>query len=415
MDDSRLTNINQIKEFLKASQGVALSLKESGIDEKYDFIDQTIDRLEYSKLSRKGKRVVASYLKKVTGYKRAQLFRLINRAKSGKLIRKKYKRHNPNRKYSSFDIKLLEKTDELHLRLNTFATKEILRREHEVFHKEDYEKISRISPSHINNLRNHPIYRNNYVNHTKSTIVPIGETKKPENNEIPGSIRVDSVHQRDVYYINLVDEITQWEIVISVPQLTKEYLLPALKYILDQCPFVVFNFHSDRGSEFINCEVAEILNELLIHQTKSRSRHTNDNALVESKNGSVVRKNLGYGYFSKQIVTELNEWLKNYFNIYLNYHRPCLYQTGIRIYPNGREMPKYGQTTVPYEKLKEVSKEKKRNFLKEEVTFEELDKIAYQHSDNEFAKLMRDAESRLFSSVIKTVNQKQGSHRSPRP
>lgn len=403
MDDSRLTNINQIEKLLKSSQKLVLSLKDASINEKYQFIDQTIDRLNYSKLKRKDKRVVIKYVKKITGYKQAQSYRLISRAASGKLSHKKYKRHNPNRKYSSFDIKLLEKTDERHLRLNTLATKEILRREYEVFHKEDYENISRVSPSHINNLRNHPIYRDSYVNHTKSTIVPIGETKKPENNDIPGSIRVDSVHQRDVYYINLVDEITQWEIVISVPQLTKEYLLPALKYILDQCPFVVFNFHSDRGSEFINYEVAEILNELLIHQTKSRSRHTNDNALVESKNGGVIRKNLGYGYFSKQIITELNQWLKNYFNIYLNYHRPSLYQTGIRVYLNGREMPIYGQTTVPYEKLKEVSQKKRKNFFKEGITFEELDKIAYQCSDNEFAKLMRDAESKLFSSVIKTV------------
>lgn len=414
MDDSRLTNINQIKEFLKASQGVALSLKESGIDEKYNFIDQTIDRLEYFKLSRRERRAVANYLKKVTGYKRAQLFRLINRAKSGKLLRKKYKRHNPNRKYSSFDVKLLEKTDELHLRLNTSATKEILRREYEVFHKEDYGNISRVSPSHINNLRNHPVYRNSYVNHTKPAIIPIGETMKPENNEIPGSIRVDSVHQRDVFYLNLVDEITQWEIAISIPQLTEEFLLPALEYVLDQCPFVVFNFHSDRGGEFINYEVAKILDKLLIHQTKSRSRHTNDNALVESKNGNVIRKNLGHGYFSKQIVTELNEWLKNYFNLYLNYHRPCLYQTGIRVYPNGREMPAYGQTIIPYEKLKEVSRKKRKNFLKEGITFEELDKIAYQCSDNEFAKLMREAESKLFSSK-KIINQESGSHRFSRP
>lgn len=410
MDDSRLTNINQIEELLKASQGLALSLEESSIEEKYTFIDRTVDRLKYGELRKKDKRVVVKYVRKITGYKQAQTYRLIVRAESGKLIRKKYKRHNPNRKYSSFDIKLLEKTDELHLRLNTSATKEILRREYEVFHKEDYANISCVSPSHINNLRNHPVYRNSYVNHTKPATIPIGETMKPENNEIPGSIRVDSVHQRDVFYLNLVDEITQWEIVISIPQLTEEFLLPALEYVLDQCPFVVFNFHSDRGGEFINHEVAEILDKLLIHQTKSRSRHTNDNALVESKNGNVIRKNLGHGYFSKQIVTELNEWLKNYFNLYLNYHRPCLYQTGIRVYPNGREIPAYGQTTIPYEKLKEVSRKKRRNFLKEEITFEELDKIAYQYSDNEFAKLMREAESKLFSSR-KIINQESGSRR----
>ena len=37
-----------------------------------------------------------------------------------------------------------------------------------------------------------------------------------------------------------------------------------------------------------------MLNKILVEFTKSRSRKTNDNALVESKNGSVVRKQFGY-------------------------------------------------------------------------------------------------------------------------
>ena len=49
-------------------------------------------------------------------------------------------------------------------------------------------------------------------------------------------------------------------------------------------------FHSDNGSEFVNRIVAQLLNKMLIRFTKSRPRHTNDNGLVESKNGSVVRK-----------------------------------------------------------------------------------------------------------------------------
>ena len=58
--------------------------------------------------------------------------------------------------------------------------------------------------------------------------------------------------------------------------------------MLDQYPFTIFNFHSDRGREFINRIVEKLLNKLLIHQTKSRSRHCNDNALVEEKNGAVI-------------------------------------------------------------------------------------------------------------------------------
>ncbi|MGE4344844.1 MAG: hypothetical protein AB7F20_11295 [Geoalkalibacter sp.] len=49
-------------------------------------------------------------------------------------------------------------------------------------------------------------------------------------------------------------------------------------------------FHADNGSEYINRWVTELLEKLHVELTKSRSRHYNDNALVESKNASVVRK-----------------------------------------------------------------------------------------------------------------------------
>ena len=245
MNDSRITNVTQLRAFLKGSEKFDFSLRDGAIEQKYQFIDRTIKRLRYKKLRKRDKRAVVRYLKKVTGYKAAQLYRLIKRAKTGKLARKEYTRKNPNRKYSAYDIKLLEKTDELHLRMNAIATKEILRREYEVFKGEKYGTIAQVSPSHINNLRRSPVYRNHWVNHTKARKVAIGISQPPENHGRPGSIRVDTVHQRDVYHINSVDEITQWEVVVCVPEISEQYLRPAINELLEQYPFVVFNFHSD--------------------------------------------------------------------------------------------------------------------------------------------------------------------------
>ncbi|MCL5019119.1 MAG: hypothetical protein M1426_01390 [Patescibacteria group bacterium] len=176
--------------------------------------------------------------------------------------------------------------------------------------------------------------------------------------------------------------------------------MPALKHILDSFPFVVFNFHSDRGSGFINKTVAILLNKLLINQTKSRSRHCNDNALIESKNGSILRKNMGYFHINKGLVGKVNDFYKNYFIIYLNYHRPCGYVTGTKIDKKGRERKVYGHYTVPYERLKEVSKEQKKNFLKPEQSFAKLDTIAYEMSDNDFARIMRREQDKLFKENI---------------
>ena len=404
MSDSLINNVTQLKEFLKGSKRFDLSLEDSPIEEKYLFIDKTVDRFSYHKLKKKDKKVVINYLRKITGYKKAQLKRLILRAVDGDLKRKSYKRIRPKKIYTSSDIKLLEKTDEFHLRMSEGATKEILRREFEVFHHGNYETISGISHAHITNLRHSPVYNSHWVNGTKSRLVPIGITMPPENYGRPGSIRVDAVHQRDVYHINSVDEITQWEVAVCVPQISEEYLYHALQLLLKQYPFHIFNFHSDRGSEFINKIVARLLNKLLIHQTKSRSRHCNDNALVETKNGSVIRKNLGYFHINKGLTGEFNNFFENWFNPYLNYHRPCGFVTEVLVDFKGREKKVYGQYTTPYEKLKEISEEQDKNFLNPSLSFEDLDKIAYNMSDNDFAVLMRKQQNDLFdiNSLLKS-------------
>ncbi len=68
---------------------------------------------------------------------------------------------------------------------------------------------------------------------------------------------------------------------------------PVLEAMMVQFPFPIRGFHTDNGSEYINHEVSRLLGKVLIEQTKSRSRHCNDNGPVEAKNGAVMRKHLG--------------------------------------------------------------------------------------------------------------------------
>ena len=100
----------------------------------------------------------------------------------------------------------------------------------------------------------------------------------------------DQEGQKGVYHIDTVDEITQWEVIGATEKITDEYLLPLLERIIAGYPYQIINFHADNGSEYINQKVAEMLSRLLIKLTKSRPRHTNDNALAETKNGWVLRK-----------------------------------------------------------------------------------------------------------------------------
>ena len=92
-----------------------------------------------------------------------------------------------------------------------------------------------------------------------------------------------------------MDEVTQWQIVSASARISEAWLEPVLEAMLRQFPFRILGFHSDNGSEFINRVIAGMLQKLLIEQTKSRPRQGNDNGLVETKNGAVIRKHLGYG------------------------------------------------------------------------------------------------------------------------
>ena len=407
MDDSRLVNVTQLKDFLKGSQKMVVSLEDALIKEKYEFITKTLKQFNYRSLKKKEKRVILNYLRKITGYKHTQLFRLIDRSGKGKLLRSRYQRINPARIYTSSDIKLLEKTDELHLRLSEDATKEIFGREYEIFGNQKYQTISKISHGHITNLRHSPVYKSSWINHTKARQIPIGLTQPPQNFGKPGSIRIDSVSQKDVYHINSADEIIQWEIVFCVPQLSELFMLPALEEIFDQYPFVIFNFHSDRGKETINYLVADLLQRLLIKQTKSRSYHSGDNALIETKNGSVIRKNMGWEHINQDLTDDINYYYKNFFNPYLNFHRPCAYPTIITD-EKGKKEKVYDLYQTPYEALKKIPGADR--FLKPGVTFDKLDHIAYQYSDNEFAGIMREEERKLFEK-IRQRDRKDGSQR----
>src|SRR5260370_95926 len=109
----------------------------------------------------------------------------------------------------------------------------------------------------------------------------------------------------------------------TTERISEAWLEPVLCALLRQFPFRILGFHSDNGSEFINRVVARLLNKLLIEQTKSRPRHSNDNGLAETKNGAVIRKHMGYGYIPAAHAGRMQQFYTAHFNPYLNYHRPC--------------------------------------------------------------------------------------------
>ena len=410
MNDERLQTIEQVKQFLEGSE--ALEFGGVSIEERYRWIEGVLKRFGYYRLKRAEKGVIRRYIEKVSGYSRAQVSRLIGEYnRRGRLRKAQYKRHQFPGSYTPSDIALLARTDELHGYLSGAATKKIMEREWEIYGHLEFENISQISIAHLYNLRQSQLYRNitrRYTG-TKPAVVKIAERARPDPGGRPGYIRIDTVHQGDlngekgVYHINAVDEVTQWEIVSSVERISEAYMMPGLENILAGFPFVIRGFHSDNGSEFINKMVAELLNKLLIRFTKCRARHTNDNGLVESKNGSVVRKHLGYSHIPQKCAELINQYAKDFLNHYVNFHRPCFFPVSVidhrgkikKTYP-------YQEVMTPYEKLKSLHEAE--SHLLPGVTLERLGDIAHQMSDNEFAERMVKARSDLFQQISRFVN-----------
>jgi transposase InsO family protein len=404
MNDSHVVSIAQIKSFAKIAKGIEFQ----GVSrkEKYAWLEEITGRFRYFSLKKNDKTIVKGYMLKLTGFSDAQLTRLIKKKrKTGRITAASgLRRHSFPRIYSPRDAALLSQTDNAHGRLSGKATKHIFTREHEVYGKEEFKAIKHISVSHLYNLRGTRQYTTHarFFTKTSPRNRDIGKRSKPYPEGKPGYLRVDTVHQGDrdkekgVYHINIVDEITQWEIVGAVEKISEAYLEPLLQRLLNQFPFRIVNFHSDNGSEFINKVIAQLLNKLLIVQTKSRSRHCNDNALVEGKNGSIIRKHIGYMHIPQGYASQVNTFYQEHFNRYLNFHRPCAFGDTITD-KKGKQKKVYTTYLTPYQRLKTLKDAKL--FLKKKTSFELLDVLSLKQSDNECAKAMQEAKHNLFQII----------------
>jgi transposase InsO family protein len=396
--------LEQIRAFLEASEEVQFAGQRR--QEVYEWITRLLRQQGYRTQGKVVRGLLRSYVAKMTGRSRAQVTRLIGRYVEHSEVRESsHRRHRFASRFTPADLELLAKVDEAHETMSGPATKKILEREWEIYRHAEYERLATISVAHIYNLRRRPRYRQRRMNYTKTRAVQvaIGERRTPQPAGRPGYLRVDTVHQGDldgikgVYHINAVDQVTQWQVVGSVSAITQTHLEPVLRAILQQFPFPVRGFHSDNGSEFINDTVAGLLQDLLIEQTKSRPRHSNDNGLVESKNGAVIRKHLGYGYIAAAHAADIGRFYQHHFNPYLNFHRPCGQPERI-VDERGKEKYVYRRYATPWETLRELSRAlpEASSYLKPEFSIQSLDRIAKLLSDTECARQMQEAKRKLF-------------------
>jgi len=409
MDDAEKLSLEAIGRFVTASEYIRFEAKDR--QQLYGWVEQVLTGRQYGQLGKAARGLVRRYIEKMTGLSRAQVTRLINLYTVGGRVQVTvYRRRRFAELYTRADIELLASVDEAHETLSGPATRRILEREHLLYKRPEYARLAGISVAHLYNLRKHARYRERLLNYTRTrpTAVSIGERRKPQPQGQPGFLRLDTVHQGDqpnggekgVYHINAVDEVTQWQIAGSTPRISEAYLEPVLENMLRQFPFRILGFHSDNGSEFINKTVAQLLEKLRVEQTKSRPRQSGDNGLVETKNGAVIRKHIGYGYIDASHADRINDFYQEYLNPYLNYHRPCA-QADVKIDGKGRKRVTYKRYQTPLETLSLL--DKPAQYLRDGLSMNALKRVAAAISDTDAARRMQQAKARLFERLRLTA------------
>ena len=407
MNDAKLVTLEQLRGFLAGSADLALT-PSADPAVRYGFIKQVLKRFKYPLQSKRDRGLIRRYLQRVTGYSRPQLTRLIAQyLHSGRLVRR-YRATTTSytRKFTPEDVVLLAELDSRHGTLSGPATRVLLTRAVQLFGESQYARLATISVAHLYNLRAQPLYQQRRVQYSKTQTRPstIGIRRAPAPQGRPGFIRIDTVHQGDhdgrkgLYHINAVDIVTQWQLVASCERISEAYLLPVIGELLAGFPFVVLGFHSDGGSEYLNHDVARLLEKLRIEFTRSRPRHTNDNALVESKNGSVIRKQFGYAHIAQHFAADMNAFCRDFLNPYVNFHRPCHFALD-DVDAKGKIRKRYPHDLImtPFDKLKTLPPATRN--LRPGITLESLERQARQMTDNQAASALTEARSRLFRSI----------------
>jgi transposase InsO family protein len=164
-------------------------------------------------------------------------------------------------------------------------------------------------------------------------------------------------------------------------------------------PFIPQSYHSDNGGENINYTVSALLTKLDMTQTKGRPRCSNDNGLVETKNGAIIRKHMTYHHIPQPFASRINVFYRTYLIPYLNFYRPCAFPE-VTVAANGRKKITYPSENymTPYEKLKSLPDWEQ--YLRPGVTKEMLEAQARSKTPNEAAREMQKAKQELLKMII---------------
>jgi hypothetical protein len=167
-----------------------------------------------------------------------------------------------------------------------------------------------------------------------------------------------------IYSLDMTEIYSGWSEQIAIMGKGEVGMIAAVDKIKNVLPFKLLGMDSDSGSEFVNWHMVGYCEKHRLFFTRSRPHMKNDNAYVEQKNNTHIRKWLGYDrYDTQKQLLAINDLYQNELRLFNNFFRPVMKILSKEKVNNSVCRKIYDVAQAPYQRLmdsKQISKEKKQ-------------------------------------------------------
>lgn len=350
------------------------------------YLDKLKQRYGYA--TKNEKQVILDEFTKTTGYTRKHAIHLL----CGTYKHKQGKIYHPRRKiYGMIDAIILAKVCDLLDWINSKRVKpeigvaidSLVEAKELVCSPLQRRKIIKISPATIDRLlkkyRKRPIGKGRSYTKPGTLLkiqIPVRTFADWTENKV-GFFEIDlcghdgGLAKGDFSWtLNFVDVKVQWTEQVAVFNKAQIHVFAGIKRIRRRLPFPLLGYDSDSGSEFINHQLFRYSILEKITFTRGRSGKKNDNAFVEEKNDSVVRRWVGYERYDTQEQVDILNELYEVLRLYTNFFLPVMkLKEKVRI--GSKIIKRYDKPKTPYKRIlraREVSKKIKGRLRKQYKT-----------------------------------------------
>lgn len=186
--------------------------------------------------------------------------------------------------------------------------------------------------------------------------VPI-QTYTPWDEQRPGFVEIDLVAHCGTstvgHYLTtltVTDVATGWTECAGVWGKGQAAVFGALEQIRERWPMPLLGIDSDNGAEFLNAHRVRWCEQEQLTFTRSRPYWKNDQAHVEQKNWSVVRRLLGYDRYETEAELALRQRLYQWLRHWTNHWQPVLKLIG-KERDGAKVRKRYDTAQTPYRRV----------------------------------------------------------------